>query len=170
MSSWGWASHRSSIPAFISLLCCVIVEVIMDRHDSSHRQEISLQGNISGQVAIGDHIHQSQTIQNVNVEVTQADLQELHGLIEDLKQQIAAGAAPELKDKALERACELEEAITAGKPDLTTMEYVRDWFVRNLPKLSGAVTALVVHPLVGRIVEVAGEAVAQEFRRRFGIQ
>jgi len=63
---------------------------------------------------------------------------------------------------------ELEEAVTAEKPDLTTMEYVKQWFVKNLPGLAGAVTGVVVNPIVGKLVEAAGDALAAEFRRRFG--
>ena len=77
-------------------------------------------------------------------------------------------APPEKKDAALERVDELEEAITAQEPDLPTMEYVKRWFVRNLPDLAGAVTSVVVHPIVGKLVEAAGDALAAEFRRRFG--
>ena len=141
----------------------------MDRPQPKKRGEININGDISGQVAIGNQNTQIQSNQRIDVQITQADLEQLHGLVEDLKQQIITSASPELKDKALERASELEGAITAPKPDLTTMEYVRDWFSRNLPQLAGSVTALVVHPLVGKIVEVSGEVIAHEFKRRFGI-
>ena len=63
---------------------------------------------------------------------------------------------------------ELEEAVTAKKPDLTTMEYVKRWFARNLPELAGAVTGVIIHPIVGKLVEAAGDGLAAEFRRRFG--
>lgn len=63
---------------------------------------------------------------------------------------------------------ELKEAVTAEKPDLTTIEYVKGWFVKNLPDLAGAVTSVVVHPIVGKLVEAASDALAAEFRRRFG--
>lgn len=81
---------------------------------------------------------------------------------------MAAEAPPEKKEAALERVQELEEAVTAEKPDLTTMEYVKQWFVKNLPGLAGAVTGVVVNPIVGKLVEAAGDALAAEFRRRFG--
>lgn len=141
----------------------------MDKPEAASRGEISIQGNVSGQIAVGNQITQTQSIQTIHAQITEADLQELHGLIEDLKQQVVTAAPPELKDRALERTSELEEAITAEKPDLTTMEYVRDWFVKHLPQLAGSVTALVVHPIVGKLVEVSGEAISFEFKRRFGI-
>jgi hypothetical protein len=47
------------------------------------------------------------------------------------------------------------------------MEYVKVWFGKNLPGLAGAVTGLIVNPVVGKLVEVAGDVLAAEFRRRF---
>ena len=34
--------------------------------------------------------------------------------------------------------------------------------------LAGAVTSVIVNPIVGKLVEAAGETVSEEFRRRFG--
>jgi hypothetical protein len=58
---------------------------------------------------------------------------------------------------------ELEEALTAEKPDLTTVQYVKRWFARNLPALAGSLTSLLVHPLVGRLVQAGGDALVAEF-------
>jgi len=128
----------------------------------------TISGDISGQVAVGKGITQIQTIGAARPKVTEADLAELQQILADLKAKVAAKAPPEKKDAALERVKELEEAVTAGEPDLTTMEYVKGWFARNLPDLAGAVTSVVVHPIVGKLVGAAGDALAAEFRRRFG--
>ena len=141
----------------------------MDEQHTENKGDINIEGDVNGQFAIGNQITQTQSVQNLHAQVTQADIQELHTLIEDLKQKVNSTASPEFKDKALERASELEEAITAQKPDLTTMEYVRNWFIKYLPQLAGTISALVVHPIVGKIVEVSGEAIAVEFKRKFGI-
>ena len=53
-------------------------------------------------------------------------------------------------------------------PDLTTMEYVERWFTRHRPELTGAVTRIVVHPVVVELVRAAGDELVAEFRRRFG--
>lgn len=127
-----------------------------------------IHGNVSGQVATGKHITQSQRIIGNQVGLTQEELEELRRSFAQLKTQVEAEAPPEKKDAALERVGELEEAVTAKKPDLTTMEYVRKWFLKNLPKLAGVVTTVVVHPYVGKAVEAAGEMAADEFRHRFG--
>ena len=58
--------------------------------------------------------------------------------------------------------------MTAKEPDVSTMEYVKRWFTKNIPRLAGAVTSVVVNPIVGKIVEAAGEGLADEYRRRFG--
>jgi len=128
----------------------------------------TISGDVSGQVAVGKGITQTQTIGAAQPQVTEADWAELRQALADLKAKVAAEASPEKKDAALERVNELEEAITAEEPDLTTMEYVKRWFVKHLPGLAGAVTGVVVHPIVGKLVEAAGDALVAEFRRRFG--
>jgi hypothetical protein len=128
----------------------------------------TISGDVSGQVAVGKGITQIQTIGAAPPQVTEADLAELRQVLADLKAKMAAEAPPDKKDAALERVAELEEAITAEEPDLPTMEYVKGWFAKNLPGLAGAVISVVVHPIVGKLVEAAGDALAAEFRRRFG--
>jgi hypothetical protein len=130
----------------------------------------TISGDVSGQMAVGKGITQTQTIGAARPEVTEAELAELRQALAALKALVEAEAPPEKKDAALERVGELEEAVTAEEPDLTTMEYVKRWFVKNLPGLAGAVTSVVVHPIVGKLVEVAGDALTAEFRRRFGVE
>ena len=127
-----------------------------------------ISGDVSGQVAVGKGITQTQTVGAARPEVTEAELAELRQALADLKARVEAEAPPEKKEAALERVEELEEAVTAEEPDLTTMEYVKRWFFKNLPGLGGAVTSVIVHPIVGKLVEAAGDALAAEFRRRFG--
>jgi plasmid stabilization system protein ParE len=127
----------------------------------------TISGDVSGQVAVGKGITQTQTIGAAPPEVTEADLAELRQVLVGLKAKVAAEAPPDKKVAALERVAELEEAVTAKEPDLPTMEYVKGWFAKNLPGLAGAVTSVVVHPIVGKLVEAAGDALAAEFRRRF---
>jgi hypothetical protein len=139
---------------------------------------VTISGDVSGRVAVGREITQADEISGqvvaVGEEITQtvgvarADLSELRQMLADLKAQVEAEAPAEKKDAALERVEELEEAVTAEEPDLTTMEYVKRWFVKHLPGLAGAVTSVIIHPIVGKLVEAAGDALAAEFRRRFG--
>jgi len=140
----------------------------MDKPKSNGKNEVVIEGDISGQVAIGNNINQQQTIHKQKPEISLAELEVLKKLFVELRGLVATSATPDHKEKALEKVSELEEAITAQKPDITTMEYVKNWFGKNLPQLAGAVTGLVVNPIVGKLVEAAGETVAHEFKRRFG--
>lgn len=135
----------------------------MDKKETN----IRVSGDVSGQLAIGDNITQKQTIETHQSQVSQVDMEALRQLLADLKVKVEAEAPEEKKDAALERVSELEEAITAEKPDLTTMEYVKGWFGKNLPKLAGAVSSVIISPLVGTLVEASGELIAEEFKRRF---
>lgn len=145
----------------------------------------TITGDISGQIAVGNNLIQvgdvsgqavvavgtgiTQTAGAVQQGVTEADLAELRRMLVELEARVEAEAPAEQKQAAVEHVKELAQAITAGEPDLTTMEYVKRWFGKHVPGLAGAVTSLVIHPIVGKIVEAAGEALAAEFRRRFGI-
>jgi hypothetical protein len=128
----------------------------------------TISGPVSGQVAIGNGINQVNVAGWTSPQVTQADLDELHQALTGVKAQVESVKALDKKAAALERMDELEEAITAEKPDLTTMEYVKRWFARYLPELAGAVAGVIIHPIVGKLVEAAGDGLATEFRRRFG--
>lgn len=141
----------------------------MAKKNSSNGNRVHIEGNVPGQVAVGSSIQQTQSIGHSRPQVSSADLELLRDQFEQLKAQINQAVPPEQQEKAIEKVTELEEAITDEKPDLSTMEYVRNWFGRNLPQLAGAVTGLVVHPIVGKLVEAAGDALAQEFKRRFEI-
>ena len=128
-------------------------------------------GDVSdrSQVAVGHHINQTQAHGAPPV-VTEQDLAQLRQMFEELRTKIAQEVPPAAKDKALERVDELQEAVTAKEPDLTTMEYVKNWFTKNLPSVAGSVVGLIVHPLVGKLVEVGGDALASSFRKRFGVE
>ena len=48
------------------------------------------------------------------------------------------------------------------------MEYMKNWFVKNLPESAGTVPSVVVHPIVDKRVEAGGDGLIEEVRRRFG--
>lgn len=122
----------------------------------------SIAGNVTGQVAVGHDIHQSSVISTGPV--TEADLEQLRTLFADARAVLAAQVDEADHAAAAERLDELEEAVTAGEPDLTTMAYVKAWFARRLPHLAGLVTSILVNPIVGKVVSSAGDAVAKEFQ------
>lgn len=83
--------------------------------------------------------------------------------------EVAQQAAPGNRSTAVEHLDHLHEAITASKPEPSTMDYVLDWFVKNIPTMAGAVTSIVLNPIVGRLVHAGGDALATEFKQRFGV-
>jgi hypothetical protein len=126
---------------------------------------VNIKGDVSGQVVVGSNNKVTKSI--VHQAVTPAELDELRQLLSDLRNKIQAEASAEKKESALERVDELEQAVLEKKPDLSTMEYVKKWFGKHLPGLAGTVVGVLVHPVVGKLVEAAGDAVADEFKKRF---
>jgi septal ring factor EnvC (AmiA/AmiB activator) len=127
-------------------------------------------GPVSGQVAVGKGITQTQTVGAPVGPPTAEELDALRAAVAELRSRIAAAPAlaDETKASAAERVDELEAAATAAEPNLSTLEYVRNWFAKHVPAFLGAVTGIVVHPVVGKLVHAAGDAVAAEFEHRFG--
>ena len=123
-------------------------------------------GDNASQVAVGKDIHQQQV--NAGGKVTEADLKQIEELFAAFKQQIEQQAPPDKKAAALERVDELHQEIASKKPDLTTFDYVKSWFGKNLPGLLGGITSLIVNPIVGKVVEAASGLAADALKRRFG--
>jgi len=123
--------------------------------------------DVSGQVAAGNGNVQAQTIGAPPPTSKEADRDKLRQMLADLREQVEANAPADKRASALERIEELEEAITASSPDLTTMEYIERWFSKHLPVQAVAVTRIIAHPSVGKIMDSASDELAK-FRRRFG--
>lgn len=136
-----------------------------ERESGGDHISADISGDVSGQVGVGKDIRQTQTIgAGAAPAVTEAELAELREAFAQLKAQVAAEAPPERKGAAVERLDELEQAVLAEEPDLTTVDYVKRWFARNVPRLAGAVTGIVIHPIVGKLVGAAGDALVAQFR------
>ena len=144
----------------------------MNAFENPNYISADISGPVSGQVIIGNQNYQVQG-QALAASVSEAERSSLRQEFADVKSLIEAqGLEPGSKQAALERLNELERAILEGKPEtktLSKMEYVRDWFFEQLPGIAGVVSGLVVNPIVGRLVEAGGEALAAEFKRRFGM-
>lgn len=122
----------------------------------------NISGNISGgQVAVGKDIAQNQTVGTAAI--SNEELAQLKTAFTELEAEVAAQAPPERRAAAVERVAELEQAVLADEPDVTTIQYVGRWFRSNLPQLAGSVLSLVVHPIVGKLVGAAGDALVAEF-------
>lgn len=96
------------------------------------------------------------------------DAEDLDGLFEALRNLVHDESPSELQEKALFEVRALQEAVQQQEPDLSTMESVLNWFKRNIPRLAGAVTSVILHPIVGQVVEAAGDIAAEQFRAMFG--
>jgi phenylpropionate dioxygenase-like ring-hydroxylating dioxygenase large terminal subunit len=134
----------------------------------NEQYKVTIGGDVSGQVGVGHDITQQYTRTTGTAAVTEEDLDEIRRMVDEIRRRVAQEAPADQRDAALERVDELRDAVATKQPDLTTLDYVRSWFGKHLPALAGAITGLIVHPLVGKVVEAAGDLVADEFRRRFG--
>ena len=125
-------------------------------------------GDVSdrSQVAVGKGITQ---IQEYGPPPTPEDFARLQQLFDELKAKIEQEAEPAEKEKALERVDELKQAVTAKEPDITTMEYVKNWFGKNVPAMASSVMDVLVNPLVGKFVAAGGKALLATFQSRFGL-
>lgn len=112
--------------------------------------------NVSGIAAVGKDITQ-----------TQVQVAELKELFAALKAEVGRDAPPEVRGEAIQQAEALEQATTGPTPDVSVMVSVRRWFEEHAPKLAGAVTGVIVNPIVGKIVQMAGDAIVAEYRRHF---
>src|SRR5215813_8796115 len=141
---------------------------MMTRNTSAGKStRVEVGGPLSGQLVVGDNNQLLQT-SVAGLPVTQAERKQLEQAFADLRAKVEQAAPPERRQAGQERITELQEAVMADKPDLTTIEYVRTWFVRNLPTVAGAVVSIIVHPIVGKLVAAAGDALVAEFDRRLG--
>ena len=118
-------------------------------------------------VGVGEDIHQSQVFLTVAAGPTEEELRELAGLFATLKQQVQEQASPEVRDEAVRQTEALQEATLAPKPNVSAMAAAKQWFLQHAPGLLGAVTSVVINPIVGKIVSSAGEAVARESDKWF---
>lgn len=119
--------------------------------------------DVSGQAAIGKDITQGQ----IHAAPTAEELGQLAAAFAVFRDEVEREAPPEVKEEALKQAEELEKATSGPTPDVSRMASARRWFLEHAPKLFGAVTTVIVNPIVGKVVQAAGDAIAAEYRRHF---
>jgi hypothetical protein len=128
--------------------------------DQGGKYNISFGGNVtSSQIVTGDYNHVAQT-----VGLTPEDVAALRGVFADLRTTVATDAPPERREEAAAQVAELEQALVAKEPDPGRVRRAVRWFRDNAPQVVGAVTSVVINPLVGKAVAGAGEAVAKRVR------
>jgi hypothetical protein len=133
--------------------------------DRSIKAEI---GDVTqGQVAVGRDISQSQTVLNAAAPPTADELAALTAAFTDLKAQVEREAPPDVREEAVRQTEALQQATVTEKPDVSVMAAAKQWFLAHAPGLLGAVTAVVINPVVGKIVSSAGDAIAKEYQKWF---
>lgn len=147
------------------------------------KQVIEGSGNVvfgyisGGQFAVHTQPAQTHTTNSTQTIVTEADLAQLRAALSDLRSRIEIEAPPERKNTALEWMVKLEETLIPASLldkmtydlDLDTVAYLKRWFAKNIPSLNEAVTFVIIHPVVLKLVDVTGEPLASEFRHRFNV-
>jgi len=139
-------------------------------HPTGDHYQISVGGGVGGNVVVGRD-NQIVTAPPAAPPASAAELAAFAAAFAELKAQLAGvdnHAPTGTASAAATQLDALHAAATAPIPDLGTMQRVRSWFIDHLPAFAGAVTSLVVHPVVGVLVKSSGDAIAAEFRRRFG--
>ncbi len=140
----------------------------MKSSDEPAGVSISVGGNNLGAIWSGN---QNRVIINTKTgaatTLSPEDIRALSATMTSLRDQIAAQVPAAQRDAALQQVDKLQEALLP-QPKLGRMAEVRDWFIKNAPAVLGAVTAVFTNPIVGKIVEAAGEMAASAFRKRFG--
>ncbi len=117
-------------------------------------------GDVSqAQVVIGDYNTVTQ-----KAGLTPEEAAKLRGVFEQFRSSVEKEAPPERRGEAVAQAEELERAVVSERPDVGRVRTVLRWFRDNAPQLAGAVVSVVVNPLVGKAVEGAGEAIADQFK------
>jgi hypothetical protein len=117
-------------------------------------------GNVTNsQFVTGDYNHVEQTIG-----LSPEDVAALRGVFADLRANVAAEVDPGQQQEALTEVAELERSLVTKTPDPGRVRKALRWFREHAPQLAGTVLSVVVHPLVGKVVEGAGEAVAKHVR------
>ena len=128
-------------------------------------------GSNSGNITIGSHIETLNTWQQTNLArvVSPAEIEELAQAFQDLRQAVVQAAPPALAAEAAQQAAALQTAVTSPKPDVTAMGNTKAWFAEHLPAILGGVTGLLTNPIIGKLVQAAGEFTVDQFRERLGL-
>ena len=121
------------------------------------------------QVAIGKQI--KQTIAQAPMELTTAERVELDHLLAELKNQLARLDTPENKKVVgREFVGQLEKELTKTDepPDASMIKVAGNWLLENIPALAGTLASVFASPIVGKVVEAAGDIAAEWVKKRFG--
>jgi hypothetical protein len=128
-------------------------------------------GNVGrgAQVAVGKQI--TQTMAQAPAGLTGAERAEIDRLLAQLESQLAGLDIP--ADKKLvgqEFVGQLGQELTKTDtpPDASTIKVAGEWLLKNVPALAGTIASVFLNPIVGKVVEAAGDIAFEWVKQRFG--
>jgi len=134
--------------------------MVPDEEQSTGKFNIRIEGDVSqSTVVVGDYNTVSQKFG-----LSPQEIAELRGVFDGLRAEVVEQVPPEQRDAALAEAAEVEAAIVSDRPQPDRVRRALRWFRDNAPQLVGSVISVVVNPLVGKVVEGAGDLIADQFR------
>lgn len=153
-----------------------VEEVHGDKVEGDKVEGDKIEGHVGdvgsgAQVAIGKQI--KQTIAQAPMELTTAERVELDHLLAELKNQLARLEIPENKKVVgREFVGQLEKELTKTEepPDASMIKVAGNWLLENIPALAGTLASVFLSPVVGKVVEAAGDIAAEWVKGRFGAQ
>jgi hypothetical protein len=128
--------------------------------ESAGKFDIHIRDVSHSQVVIGDY---NTVTQKLGLSPEEAE--KLRGVFQQLRSSVEEEAPDARRDEAVAQAEELERAVVSERPDAGRVRRVLRWFRENAPQLAGTVVSVVVNPLVGKVVEGAGEVIADQFKQ-----
>lgn len=120
------------------------------------------------QVAIGQDI--GQTITYGPADLTASERLELEQMLAELKHQLAAlELTGDKKALGQEFVGQLEQELTKTDepPDASMIKVAGNWLLKNIPALAGTIAHLFLSPVVGKVVEAAGDLAVEWVTEQF---
>ena len=101
-------------------------------------------GDSNRNIAVGKDIRQ--------IQATPEDIALVQDAFVRLRRQVETESPPDKRDHALEHIAELEEAVTSGAPDHSTIRYISGWFGKNIPQMASTVAGLLTDPNIQKLI------------------
>jgi hypothetical protein len=123
------------------------------------------------QTVIGKQRQVTQTMTQRERDLSPVDRAEIELLMAQLREALAQADAPEGKKSAGQEfvgQLEAELTKTGEIPDGNMIKLAGDWLLKNVPTLAGALASVFLNPIVGKVVEAAGDVAAGWVKQRFG--
>ncbi len=130
------------------------------------------QGGIGsgGSIQAGGDVYKDVSIEGIGavgsgstvIVLKQDEIETVNRIFSDLNSQLKSipDISKDKRNEAINKAEELNKEILKEKPELGKIEQLKGWLKDNVPEVAGAVTSLFVNPVIGKVVEKAGEMIS----------